>query len=818
MGKPMKSRILSIALAISMIAVLFAALPTRGAVTYTGTVITTDSSGIPKTSFLQGEDVYVNVTVMTDGVPSDEQIFVVLQRSNDGHQISSFTTFSDNPVVGVYNSTIAASHLHLTTGHSITGDVQSYNLIVTVYGNQIAEVQIVVRATGLHLSPVPNSPAYWPGEVITATLVVNEAQTAEVFYVQVLNETDVATTLNYTDQTALSGFWTAQFQISQNLPDGTYHMNVRAKADNSIWYTVYFNVRAFDLTINSNRDTFLPGETATISYVVTDLASLSQVASGLLINYSVEYQNKTGNLTWKNGTLPATSNIWSLVLPTNGTAADSIGLFSNIDGAGSVKVTVTAKMSAGDREIESTLYLDVGLLGGSVDMASHNLMPGVTAAVEIVATVAGDDLPGATASVVVMKNGTEVVSAFGISGLTTDQFGDAGYAFTIPSNAVLGTYNYIVKATISKLGYTIQRETQFSVSDSFYLDISWNKAYYVAGEEATVSFQPVLNGQAATVDVIGYTIQTGEQVLASANTTALSVTVTVPAGYSGTIHCDASTHIDGVIVDNSATADVVFAELGLVSRASGYRPGDTLQFEWTIVTSLTSANLTYEIWDGNGLKVASGAPAFAKSGSFEFKVPDANPLIAHSYTAYIAMTSASAGIRTASASVTLVAAQELLVWAESPYATGDFAPGGKVKIHYELAGNVLETRSSIRLHVDADWNTVEFDYVVDKASGTITYTLPKNNPAGPMEISVDAYDAATGAFLGGDTTAIVVNTETSGWDRSIGGMAAIDFVLLVLLIIVIVMLILVPLMKGRMGAPKPPEPEPPADAGKLPPP
>ena len=811
MGKPMKSRILSIVLAISMIAVLFAALPTRGDVTYTGTVITTDSSGIPKTDFLQGEDVYVNVTVMTNGVPSDETILVVLQRTNDAHQIASFTADTNNPVVGVYNSTIAASHLHLSTAHSITGDVQSYNLIVTVYGNKVAEMQITVRATGLWLDPLPNQPAYWPGEVITVSMVVTEAQTGLVFYVQVLNETDAPTTLNFTDQVALNGYWTDQFVIGATLPDGTYHLNVRAKSDNSFFFpSVYFEVQAYELLTNVDRSVYLPGETASISYVVIDLATLTQMSSGVTITYSAEYANKTGNLTWKNGTLPVTSNVWSFVLPTNGTAADSIGLFSNID------VTITAKQAAGNRSVEDHMTLFIGLLDGSADMADHTLVPGNTAVVNVYASVGGSNLPGALVTVKVYKNGSEEVAGYGSASLTTDQYGQASYAFATSATAADG--NYRVVATISKLGYSVQRETQFSIGEDKSLAISWDKAYYTGGETATVTFEPVLNGAIATVSSVGYLIQLNGQVLAQANTTSLSASVTVPEGITGMLMCMAFTHINGQIIENSAVADVVFAELGLTSVASSYRPGDTIEFVWSIVTALTGANLTYEIVDDKGVRVESGTLEFAKTGTFDYKVPDASPLLSQEYTATMWM-STSSGVSTAHATVDLIGVQELVVWvADSKYSSGDYAPGQKIKINFRLDANTFASPPLIRLHVSTSWDPIQFDYVSDKASGSVTYTIPDDAPVGPFYIMVTASDAATGASLGDDTTSITVNNRLGTWDRSIGGMAAIDFLLLVLLIIVIVVLILVPVLKGRMGAPKAPEPVPPAEEGKLPPP
>ncbi len=820
MGKPMKSRILSIVLAMSMIAGLVAALPTRGAVDYTGTVITTDDSGIPKTEFIQGEDVYVNVTTWSFGVLSVEQVTVTLARTNDGHVASSFTTNTNNPVVGVYNSTLAASHLHLATTHAITGDVQSYDVIVTepIHGVEIARIQITVRATGLNLSPEPNQPAYWPGEVITITLVVTEAQTAEVFYVEVVNETGVPTTVNFTDQTALTGYWTDRFSIGATLPDGIYFVNVKGKSDNLLWYddsgnpySVSFEVMAYAVIVNTDRTYYLPGETAKISYSVISLASLTQLTSGVDITYSVEYLNKTGNVTWKNGTLSAAENLWSFTLPTNGTASDSIGLFSDLD------VTVTAKQAAGNREVSEGLTLHIGLLSATVDMADHSLAPGDTAEVTVTASVSFSSLPGARAVVTVMRNGTLVETAYGNGNLTTNMDGQAGYSFVLSSSAPEG--NYIVKAVVSKLGYSVTRETQFSVNPRSDLLVSWDKLYYYAGQEATVSFQPILNGQVASVTAIGYMIQIEGQILAMANTTAMSVTVTIPDGYAGFISCMAFTQINGEIVENGASANVVYLELGLTSTASTYRPGETIVFEWSLVTAVASANMAYEIIDEFGVRVATGNPEFAMTGSFEFDVPDANPLISDSYTATLRVTTSTGGFASATASVDIVADEELLVWVgDSPYATGEYAPGQKVKIHYEIASYMFTSRPLIRLHVSVSFDPIEFDYVTDAAKGTFTYVIPDNAPNAQLYVYVEAFDAATGDSISTDMTAFVVNNRVSGWDRSIGGMSAIDFVLLVLLVIVIVMLILVPWLKGRMGAPKPPEPAPPADAGKLPPP
>jgi hypothetical protein len=820
MGKPMKSRILSIVLALSLIAVLFAAIPTKAAITYTGTVMTTDHAGTAKTDFIQGEFVYVKVEVMNDGELSDQQITVSLVRTNDGHLASSFTTHSNDPVVGWYNSTQAAGELNLSTSHSITGDVQSYNVIVTLPGHggiEIARSQIVVRAVGLDLTPTPNNPAYWPGEVITITLVVTLAQTSNVFYVQILNDTGAATDVNFTAQTATAGYWSHQFTIGATLPDGTYDVNVRAQSDHSVWYTDSFDVQAFEMMVDAQRDAYLPGETAKITYMVLDLSTLARITSGVTLYYNASYQNSTGNLTWQNGTLDLASTLWEFTLPTNGTSATSIALYSNVD------IDFTATQSAGQRKVTDSLTLLVGSIAGSVDVDSANYVPGDTVVVTVDANVLGDSLDGAKVDVTVWKNGTEMIAAYGATNLTTNQDGSAMYVFKLAESADLGVFNYIVKATVTKVGYSITRETQFTVETNSNLVVALDQTYYYGGQEATASFEPILNNMPASVGTIGYMFMMNSLLLAMGNTTSMSATVTIPESSFGTLAVEAFTNINGELVGGGDSAPVYFALLGLTPEKSTYRPGDTVVFQWTVVTGQASADLAYEVSDANGVRVANGTPAFDKTGSFEFTVPDAGPLLSTSYDATLRMTTPEGGFASATATVTLVSQTELIISVgKSPYTSGEFAPGQKVTIHYDLSSYVMSARPTIRLHVMVSFDPITFDVVVDSPTGTISYTIPKDAPMAQHTVTVWAYDAANGDFLAADQTAFQVNNQASGWDSSIGGISAIDLVLLILLIIVIIMLIVVPYMKDRMARPKPPEDKPmeltpPSESGKSPP-
>jgi hypothetical protein len=603
------------------------------------------------------------------------------------------------------------------------------------------------------------------------------------------------------------------------LPDDTYFVRVRAQSDNLVWYNVSFAVQAFEFEVTAQRDAYLPGETAKITYMLIDLATLSRITSGVTIYYNVSYQNKTGNLTWQNGTLDLASTLWEFTLPTNGTITTSIALYSNVD------ISLTARQPAGDRRVTHDLTLLIGPLDASVSTDLAGYVPGDTVVVTVNADVLGDNLDGARVDVTVWKNGNESISAYAVTNLTTNIDGTATYTFKLAESADLGVFNYIVKATVTKVGYSVVRETQFSVESQSALVVALDQAYYYGGQEATASFEPILNNMPASVGTIGYVFEIGPLVLATGNTTERTASALIPESAFGLLRVTAFTHINDEIVGSDDTAPVYFALLGLTPEQSSYRPGDTVVFQWTIVTGQSSASLAYEVFDSEGLRVANGTPLFEKTGSFEFTVPDAGPLLSTSYDATLRMTTPEGGFASASATVNIVSQTELIISVgKSPYTSGEFAPGQKITIHYDLASYVMSGRSTIRLHVSVSYDPMSFDVIVDSSKGTISYTIPKDAPMAPHTVTVWAYDAANGDFLAADQTAFQVNNQVSGWDSSVGGISAIDLILLILLIIVIIMLIVVPYMKDRMARPKPPETKPmeltppaPSEPGKSPP-
>jgi hypothetical protein len=791
MGKPMKNRILSIALALSLLAVVFAALPTSAVVDYTGSVKTTDDTGNLKDTYIQGQQVYVIVEVKYQGVWADEPIQVRLVPTTGGY-VSHFHTDSNDPAVGWYNSTTAAGHLTLATGSGFTGDLTSY--YVVVYSDttmeEIARTTIIVKKTGLTLDP--DNGIFYPGQAVVAKLVTTSTTT--LFYVHTVNETGVTMpNMNWTGQSATTGWWEHAFTLASDLADGRYTMNVRDATTHAIMTHIHFNVQKYVFEVGADRDYYLPGMTANIDYMTMEVATFTQ-ATGVTITFSALWYNSTGNATWLNSTLLGSTGVQQFVIPTDANMTQD------------VEIVYWANEST--RSASDSVTLQFGTLTGQVAFAHMgSLMPGETVVTTVDVYLGGDSLPGAAVDISVLANGT-AIPAYGSVNLTSDLQGEVTHTFTLVDAAADGIY--IVSAEITMVGFSTTVIGLFQVESTGYIGVKFDKERYYGGDEIVATLTPLWNGKAVEVPNFGYgfTIDTG--LLVWGNTSDTTVSATIPADYYGDIDLGVEAYYNGIVIGGGTSSVVRFADITLVADKNEYRPGDSLVFGWNIVTGASAGTLIYEITDSNGLLVKSDSPAFATTGSFTQVVPTVDAPA--QYYVHMSMTTAAGGYADADLTVGMLNAHELQIWVEkSGYADGNYKPGQTVKLHYSIGAYVMEPLQSYILHVTTDYNPVGMDFILTAPVGTVEFALPDDAPAAEMGIYASLIDPVTGP-VSGDTTALTVGGQLTGWDKNIAGMSAIDFSILLLLIIMILLLIVMPFLKGRMGGPKPveaPKVEPP---------
>jgi hypothetical protein len=218
---------------------------------------------------------------------------------------------------------------------------------------------------------------------------------------------------------------------------------------------------------------------------------------------------------------------------------------------------------------------------------------------------------------------------------------------------------------------------------------------------------------------------------------------------------------------------------------------------WEIVGPVEAGTISYKVYDDWGVLVLNEAPAaFAKSGSFSVDVPLTDPGGGYYGVIYVSTTTGFYG--EAWANVYMVGDNELRVWVEkSGYFDGSFKPGQTVKIHYEIGTYWSDPLSMYGLWVGCDFDPIGVMFFVTETDGVVEYNLPEDAPAGFLDVDVELWDPVEDDYLSDDSSTITVNTQLSGWDKSVAGMAAIDFTILVLLVVMILLLIIVPFLKAR---------------------
>ena len=785
MGKPMRNRILSIALALSLLAAVFVALSTSAAMPYTGSVKTTDNAGIAKDLFFRGVPVYVDVELKQGTVPYDGYVTVQLIRTTDGAEVSHYHVWTDDPDVGWNNGSHTGANLW--TGAVFTGELMVYDVVLTYGGDELARTSVTVKATGLSLNP-PAMPSYYPNEEVTVTYITSH--TTDMFYTQIVNDTG-ATMVNWTAQIAPSGYISWDWLIAADFPDGDFTMNVRDATTHAIWEQVDFSVQKYILDVSSDRDDYLLGENATMRYMVLDLATMTPF-SGITVSYSARWTDSVGNYTWENATLASSSGTHVFTIPVNANVTDD------------VDITYWANETGTSRSAEADVTLDIEALFGDVDVFAGPYAPGDSVTIEVSARAGWSDLAGANVNIAIEKNGS-AIAAYGASGLTTDLSGVATHSFSLDSEAAQGTY--VVNATISKVGFTITRMAVFNVEWSGFMTITLDKAYYYGGDSVEMTFRTIWNNQEITPGSIAYVVEADFGIMLTGNTSTNAASFDIPADYYGDLTVNAITNKDGYILEDSVDTEVYFANLVLSADVDNYRAGDVITFSFEIVTSLATASLSYEIVDEDGVKVASGEPAYATSGSFSYEVPSEHP--SESYEATMTLTSASGAYVEASATVDIVSDYDLTVWiGKSGYTSGEFKPGQTLKVHYSIDTHSFAQLPVYQIVVSVSGDPMDHSFLVTDSQGVVEVQLPKDSTNAFTQVYVNLYDPVADDWLSADGTYVTVNSQLGGWAKSIGGMSAIDFTILVLLIVMILLLVIVPFLKGKMAAPKAPKTEP----------
>jgi hypothetical protein len=461
---------------------------------------------------------------------------------------------------------------------------------------------------------------------------------------------------------------------------------------------------------------------------------------------------------------------------------------------------------ANDSQERSTSYwleFSIGQLDGDVDTDQNSYVAGEVVTVEVSAFVSWDDLPEADVDIVVEKDG-EVLTEFGASGLTTGREGTVEHEFVLGNDADEGTY--IVAATISKVGYTVERLATFEVDLDYGFEVDLNRDAYYSGEAATVTFTTYWGIEQVVNNSVLFIVSSDVGTEVVGNTTAGEAVFAVPLNYVGWIYVEAVTTVNGYVLDDTTSAWVQKAYIALAPVADTYAGGDTVQWNFEILTAMESAMISYEVRSAGGDVVQAASPDFVTSGSVSYTVPVSDP--SSHYTLTLTVKDGQGNNVEESSTVDLVPQYKISVWlaGDSGYKTGAFVPGAEIHLEYEITSSADTEVSIYKIRFYSTTDSSVYWYILtSEMTGTLTVTVPDDAPDGTYSVQIALLDGITDAWLSSDYVPFAVAGGQSTWDKEVAGMSMIDFTILVLIVVMIVLLIVVPFLKGRTGKPAAPE-------------
>ncbi len=737
------TRIFAVVLIASVTASTLVATSAKASVYYTGSAVTTDEWGTPKTSYVAGDRVYVTVETKNMGELINESITVSLRRASNDLEFSHYHANTNNPTTGCSNGSIAGLSLLAPTS---TYESTACYVVVGFGVIELARTPIVVHGVGLKISP--SNPYYCPGQTVTFSLRLTAIQAASVFYVAVVNDTGGASA-NWTSQVAPDGNWSVTWTLPANMPNGQYDVQVRAEADNVIWYSGYLDVMEFGFFVNTLRHQYLPGETAEITYQVLDALTLGP-AVGVTVGFSAQWQNSTGAYQWTNGSLPGTQGTHNYQIPRD------IALYSETELTYAAIETATVERT----EMYETLYTQ--LIAGTVTIEGTAQAPGDDVEVTVSATVGGYMLDGATVNVSVEKNGT-ALPALGAIGLVTGWQGRVIHVVALPADAATGSY--VVVATISKAGNSITRIATFDVFRDGHILITLDKDVYVSGDTVVAHIQTYCNNQYLHNLTVVYGVFLSDGPLMTGSTSDDTFSFVIPTSEHYGIGVQVMAVVGGYQIYGTASADVVPAVVQMTARNPDYVPLDTLVFDYALETHLPVADLSYSIVDGNGIQVSEGSLTASATGSISFNTPaDASD----HYTCELRLDIQGETPITVADTAYMTVGYELVISATgSQYLSGAYKPGETLDINYEIVPKGTPGLSVYGLDFATSINDSTYYIMTQTLTGTVQLQIPSTESDGLAYIEASLYNGLTDEYLSDAMATVTIDDAADLLDKAL---------------------------------------------------
>lgn len=794
----MLRRLISVALAMSMIAAALAAINVA-AEDLTGSIVAKNDSGDTQELFFSYENLQYTLAFQVDGNPSAAD-FTLRLVDFAGNQMSwrAVATTSD----GIYHS------IGNWTWFSLWGLADGdYWMKATLdsTGQMLFSRQVSVISEKIEIEPDGDRTAYLPGEEITIMITVD--------YDDDVNITISPYNITWANQTVEDYMVSVDWQIPEDIETGTQTIYVNRSSDDVqlIWPAETFNIESFTVEYYADRmigpnwwGSYLLGETVSAQWIARSVVT-QEVTTIDNLEFNMTYWNAIdGTEQWLNKTYNAS--------PFNVALPDLADI--NMD----ITVKVTAYSGNYSNEL-FPLWIDLAALSADIDLSPGGpYMPNEVIEVTVEAEVGTTPLPDADVEISVTDDeGTPVDFGLVATNLTTDSVGECTVIIEVPDDLEEGDYQVI--ATVTILDYSVMVSQQITVQDQWVIDVLTDMNAYIAGDTIEVTVSIIQNGQAReSINYIEYWLSIdGEDQLPREISEDLSVQITAPEDVnSNQVRVKVAIYLDnGTEMFNRWSDQFSVYSLMVIIGASKleYKPGDTVKFEVIVLGDADDFDFRYSIFDEDDVPIVNAQSLTIDDegrADFELEVPEEDP--SEMYLAQVIADNGEGMAIVEDLDVWMIDDDYLVeFWIEtSPkYTSGAYAPGQTIVVGFEITPLKDDIPDlpvvQAAVYMMNIWDSVMWwgggESVGELAtftdmSGEITITIPENANSGDYVLFLELNAENWGTE---ETQYLTVDGSASSWDRGVGGLSTAELLMLILVIIVILMLAVM-MMKGRGGA------------------
>ncbi|MCX8173128.1 MAG: hypothetical protein N3F63_00745 [Thermoplasmata archaeon] len=741
--------------------------------------ITTD-----KSSYYAGETIHLTVEgTDSDSNPNDNYIDVYVYVVNT---TSYMEIFSDTGirVARVWNQNIEIPYSANGTGYIYVLDTNTSNML-GFKTFSVAGGGVVSGALTLQQSIYTKSLTFVPGE--TLRISIHDCTPLGNYTLKIMLGTNVKYERNLTVDA--NGNYFLNYTIPENAPDSPRPDGTRYSVELYNGTTridrIRYDVRLYEIYAASSRNVYIPGEVVLIKYAVLYLKNSTPVAedlfgtwyvltpSGTALQQPSTFRKSIGEFSFKLGNA-ADLGYYNVVTYYNDSATvtepDRWDMTTTSIYCGNLGVYIYSPINGGFAEAGEIVTLSlktfVARSGTGTDMGN---LPEVGIKLNI---KKGDDT-------VLTKN------------FVTDYGGYMTYNWPIPETMTEGTILEF-NITASKEDAVVSKSVAITVTKSTVQGINavleFNRQSYLTGENISLhvaaTYRDGSSGNFSYVYRV-YRDAAGTNLLAMSASRSPDFIYTPPANFYGTLWYYVQIADDmgnSTLVTKSVGVD--YAVILLSADRTLYLPGETLVFSYEVLSNMMkNPECFVTVTDNYGRDIMNKRVV---NGSFEIQIPQ---YPADQYTIRI-VAQENGFTATDYLTITRFSGYEFTVsLSASAYTTNVYRPGETIFITYNLKPKEnVSMPQSIKISVGV-YTTQSDAKIIEtqEMSGIIAYTLPSNLERGTYMLLVTCQVNSTYSGTLYSWTTVSVTKDPSAADLNLGGLRAMDWILLILVILTLVL-------------------------------